>query len=92
MTLNDSPKFDKQKDVLDDCLTLLAEAIEDLGQASSRNESFDLYFNGDKDKWIAAAYTLKARINLVMKNYSTALSEAPWLIVLILFRVSSFEN
>ncbi len=76
LTLNDSPKFDKQKDVLDDCLTLLAAAIEDLGQASSRNESFDLYFNGDKDKWIAAAYTLKARINLVMKNYSTALSEA----------------
>ena len=72
----DDPKFDTQKEVLAALSTLLDEAIADLGSASSRNESFDIYFNGDKDKWIAAAYTLKARFALVQKNYSGALAAA----------------
>ena len=76
LTLNDSPKFDNQKDVLTECLTLLSGGIDELAQATSRSEPFDLYFNGDKDKWVSAAYTLKARINLVMKDYAAALSSA----------------
>ncbi len=72
----DDPKFDSQKEVLAALSTLLDEAIADLGSATTRKEAFDIYFNGDKDKWIAAAYTLKARFALVQKNYSGALAAA----------------
>jgi len=70
------PKFDGQIEVLASLSTLLDGAISDLNGASSRNESFDIYFNGDKDKWIAAAYTLKARYALANKNYAGALAAA----------------
>ena len=74
--INKQVKFDNQKDVLNECLTLLSGGIDELAQATSRSEPFDLYFNGDKDKWVSAAYTLKARINLVLKDYAAALSDA----------------
>jgi len=70
------PKFDGQIEVLASLSTLLDGAISDLNGASSRNESFDIYFNGDKDKWIAAAYTLKARYALANKDYAGALAAA----------------
>ena len=70
------PKFDAQIEVLASLSTLLDGAISDLNGASSRNESFDIYFNGDKDKWIAAAYTLKARYALANKDYAGALAAA----------------
>jgi hypothetical protein len=72
----DDPKFDGQKAVLAALSALLDGAISDLSGATSRNESFDIYFNGDKDKWIAAAYTLKARYALVQKDYAGALAAA----------------
>ncbi len=70
------PKFDAQIEVLASLSTLLDGAISDLSGATSRKESFDIYFNGDKDKWIAAAYTLKARYALANKDYAGALSAA----------------
>ena len=70
------PKFDGQIEVLASLSTLLDGAISDLNGASSRKESFDIYFNGDKDKWIAAAYTLKARYALANKDYAGALAAA----------------
>jgi hypothetical protein len=70
------PKFDSQKAVLAALSTLLDGAISDLNGATTRKESFDIYFNGDKDKWIAAAYTLKARYALVQKDYAGALAAA----------------
>jgi len=73
---NDSPKFDSQKAALDGCDALLSDGITTLSGASSRSESYDIYYGGDKDKWIAAAYTLKARIALIKKDYATALSHA----------------
>jgi len=72
----DDPKFDTQKAVLAALSALLDGAISDLSGATSRNESFDIYFNGDKDKWIAAAYTLKARYALIQKDYAGALAAA----------------
>ena len=72
----DDPKFDGQKAVLAALSALLDGAISDLGSATTRAESFDIYFNGDKDKWIAAAYTLKARYALVQKDYAGALAAA----------------
>ena len=70
------PKFDSQKAVLAALSTLLDGAISDLNGATTRKESFDIYFNGDKDKWIAAAYTLKARYALAQKDYAGALAAA----------------
>jgi hypothetical protein len=72
----DDPKFDSQKAVLAAMSALLDGAISDLSGATSRKESFDIYFGGDKDKWIAAAYTLKARYALAQKDYAGALAAA----------------
>lgn len=72
----DAPKFDDQKAVLDGCSVLLSSAITSLSEATSRSEAYDIYYGGDKDKWIAAAYTLKARLALIQKDYAAALSYA----------------
>ena len=70
------PKFDSQISVLAAMTSLLDGAISDLGSASSRSEDYDIYYGGDKDKWLAAAYTLKARYALVQSDYAGALSAA----------------
>ena len=72
----DDPVFDSQLEVLADLTLLLDRAISDLGSASSRPENYDIYYDGDKDKWLAAAYTLKARYALIQSNYSAALTAA----------------
>lgn len=72
----DDPKFDSQTAVLAALSSLLDSGISDLQSASSRAESYDVYFGGDADKWVAAANTLKARYALIQKNYSGALSAA----------------
>ena len=72
----DDPKFESQKSVLSAMSSLLDDAISDLNSASSRKETYDIYFEGDKDKWIAAAYTLKARYALANKDYAGALAAA----------------
>ena len=70
------PVFDSQLEVLAELTLLLDRAISDLGSASSRTEDYDIYYNGDKDKWLAAAYTLKARYALVQSDYASALTAA----------------
>ena len=70
------PVFDSQIDVFNDVLLLLDDAIVTLQSSSSQNIPQDIYFEGDKNKWIEAAYTLKARIYLQLKDYSSALSAA----------------
>ena len=72
----EDPVFDSQLEVLAAVTTLLDGAISDLGSASSRPESYDIYYDGDKDKWLDAAYTLKARYALIQSNYSAALTAA----------------
>ena len=72
----DDPEFDSQVSVLTALTSLLDGAISDLESASTRSESYDLYYGGDKDKWIAAAYTLKARYALVQSDYASALTAA----------------
>jgi hypothetical protein len=70
------PMFDSQISVLAAMTSLLDGAISDLGSASSRSEDYDIYYNGDRDKWVAAAYTLKARYALVQSDYASALTAA----------------
>ena len=72
----EDPVFDSQVDVLTDLISLLDDAISDLGSTSGRPEDYDIYYNGDKDKWLAAAYTLKARYALIQSDYTSALTAA----------------
>ncbi|GAA4268982.1 SusD/RagB family nutrient-binding outer membrane lipoprotein [Hyunsoonleella aestuarii] len=70
------PTLDAQADVYAALQTLLDNAIPKLQNGSSTGvtNSQDNYFGGDEDKWIAAAYTLKARYYLQTKQYSQALA------------------
>ena len=70
------PVFDSQLDVYRDAITLLDSAISDLNSAGSGAIAEDIYFGGDKQKWIAAAYTLKARFYLHQKDYTNAYTSA----------------
>lgn len=70
------PVFDPQIDVYTNVIALLDDAIATLGSAGSASVSEDIYYGGDKTKWIAAANTLKARFYLHQKNYASALTAA----------------
>jgi hypothetical protein len=70
------PKFDSQIAVFNAMIALLDDAVATLNSATSQNLSEDIYFGGDKGKWIAAAYTLKARYYLQMKDYTNAMTAA----------------
>jgi hypothetical protein len=65
---NNAPAFDNQIDVYHALQDLLDEAIADLSSTASAQNSgpvpsdVDLIYGGDVDKWIEAAYTLKARL------------------------------
>ena len=72
----EDPKFDSQVSILTALTSLLSGAISDLESASSRSDDYDIYYGGDKDKWIAAAYTLKARYALIQSDYAGALNAA----------------
>ena len=75
----DDPKFDDQKAVLSSLSALLDDAISDMNSSTSTNAGlklYDIYFGGNKTKWIEAAYTLKARYALANKEYAVALTAA----------------
>ena len=72
----EDPIYDSQVSVYAGAISLLDEGISTLNGATSSPISEDIYFNGDKNKWIAAANTLKARFYLHQKDYSSALSAA----------------
>jgi hypothetical protein len=68
--------FDSQIDVYTRVIALLNDAISTLNTANTGSIPEDIYFGGDKAKWIAAANTLKARFHLHQKDYSAAMSAA----------------
>tara|TARA_B100000780_G_scaffold131688_1_gene92323 strand:+ start:606 stop:2057 length:1452 start_codon:yes stop_codon:yes gene_type:complete len=70
------PVFDSQIDVYTGAIALLDEGISNLNSANAGVISEDIYFGGDKAKWIAAAYTLKARFYLHQKDYASAFTAA----------------
>lgn len=72
----EDPIFDSQVNVYSAAISLLDEGINTLSGANSEPVDEDIYFNGDKNKWIAAANTLKARFYLHQKDYPNALSAA----------------
>jgi hypothetical protein len=74
-----NPALDDGQQVYNQALTLLNEAISTL-ESSDPSQigmgSEDLFYNGDYNKWLRAAYTLKARLQLkMMKNGGTSASD-----------------
>ena len=61
---NPTPKFDAQMAIYDALQTLLDKAITDLGGAGAGPGANDLFYGGNKSKWIQLANTLKARLYL----------------------------
>jgi hypothetical protein len=77
---NLTPKFDKQQDIYADIKSLLDSAVINLSASSSvySPSTNDLIFGGDNGKWIATAYSLKARyaIHLSKINGNSAYTDA----------------
>ncbi|MBN3662382.1 MAG: SusD/RagB family nutrient-binding outer membrane lipoprotein [Ornithobacterium rhinotracheale] len=61
------PKFDSQKDILDDLLRLLKEATTQIDKGDGNKiDQHDLYYKGDLDKWTALANSLRLKIAMLM--------------------------
>jgi starch-binding outer membrane protein, SusD/RagB family len=71
-----NPKFESQKQVLAGVQTLLDEAIAELEAAPTATVADDLFYAGNKTKWIKAANTIKARFFMVTREYDKALASA----------------
>ena len=64
---NTSPAFDEQQTIYQEIFTLLDQAIASMNQMDDSGQlpgNDDLIYGGDIDRWIRAAYTLKARYQL----------------------------
>jgi Starch-binding associating with outer membrane len=63
-------KYDTQEQIYTTIFTLLNEAVTDLSSAESLFSpgDEDLIYGGDLDKWIKAAYALKARYSLHLEK------------------------
>lgn len=68
--------FDGQAAVYTATQALLDEAIANLGRNGINPGVRDIYYDGDLDKWRAAARSLKARYFLHAKNYAAAAAAA----------------
>jgi hypothetical protein len=71
-----NPKFEPQKQVFNSVQVLLDEAIAELEAAPVSVVSQDIYFAGNKTKWIKSAQTIKARFYMVTREYDKALASA----------------
>ena len=73
-TMNITPKFVTQKEAYETILTLLDEAIAELGETSPiglNAESGDVLYGGDQTNWIRFAQSIKARyLNHLSKKSS----------------------
>lgn len=73
----ENPVFEDQVIVYGKIQSLLDEAITNLQLGTGRPPSgSDIYFNGDAQKWIQVAYTLKARYYMHTREYPQAYAAA----------------
>ncbi len=72
----DDPRFDNQVSVISNIQSLLDDAITDLQAANSRPLPQDIHYGGNADKWTAMAYSLKARLYMLTRDYANAYSAA----------------
>lgn len=71
------PVYEDQAEVYAKTQSLLDAAIARLQQGTGRPASgAEIYYDGDPQQWIAAAYTLKARFYMHTGNYAAAYSAA----------------
>ena len=80
--LNVTPIYDTQQKIYDTIFDLLDKAIINLeAEENFYNISGDLFFDGDTDSWVKAAYSLKARHHIQLSEvdadaYTKALAAA----------------
>ncbi|MBP1841652.1 SusD/RagB family nutrient-binding outer membrane lipoprotein [Formosa algae] len=72
----ENPAFDDQAVVFEQLQLLLDEAIVNLENAGDYGVLEDYIFDGDSEKWLESAWTLKARYYTHTKAYSLAYSAA----------------
>lgn len=72
----DNPVFDNQIDVYARLQSLLTEAIENLENSEGFVVIEDFLFDGDRQKWLESAWTLKARYYMHTKEYELAYAAA----------------
>lgn len=71
------PAFESQQAIYGHMETLLTEAIADLGSGDNAVAlSSDVVYGGDTEKWIKAAYALRARYRLYQDDFNNASSDA----------------
>lgn len=76
--MNSDPVYDAQDQIYNQMQVKLDDAIS-LLESNSRDlpEEVDIFsYNGDVNKWIKAAYTLKARFSMHVGNYDDAIQSA----------------
>ncbi|SHN00067.1 Starch-binding associating with outer membrane [Cyclobacterium lianum] len=72
-----NPKFDPQEEVYQNLQLMLDEALELLQSGlGSVSPDADIFLQGDGQKWIEVAHTLKARLYLEQRNYPAAFEQA----------------
>lgn len=71
-TANMKPKYDSQQSIYAAINTLLDDAIVNLGKTTVKFGTMDYIYAGDQNKWIKAAYSLKARYALRLVNVDNA--------------------
>jgi len=76
LTDNENPVFDKQIAVFEQLQVVLDDAIAALENAEGYGVLEDFIFNGDRQKWLESAWTLKARYYTHTKEYSLAYTAA----------------
>ena len=70
-----APSFDAQASIFAATQTLLDRGINTLNDAKTNPGDIDIFHGGDTDKWMEAAYTLKARHYMHVKDYDAALDQ-----------------
>ena len=72
-----NPKADSGQMIYSDMLTVLDEAINDLSTPNALMPENDLFYEGDKEKWIKIAHTLKLKMYVQMRlveNYTAEIN------------------
>lgn len=73
----EDPRFDQQQEIYANLLALLDEASADLlSETGTVPLDADIHFNGDPEKWVKVANTLKARYHMDLADYSAAYTAA----------------
>ena len=70
------PRFESQKAVFNYSQQLLDEAISQLRTVGRASYKQDYLYHGDAQGWLEAAYTLKARLYVITKEYDKAYQAA----------------